>query len=112
MLTNFLKNIFKICLSLHNSTLKSIRSLRGSEGQIQIPNLRNLNNFNNLNLLFVFTKNLLKEYDHNLSINFRFSQFIIFWNRQRITKFYFVNDLFTKNLSKIAFIKFQHFTSR
>jgi hypothetical protein len=112
MLANFLKNIFKICLSLHNSTSKFLRSLRGSEGQIQIPNLKSLNNYDCLNLLFVFTENLINDDDLNLSIHFRFWQFIFFMSWLIITKIYFANDLFTKNLSKITFIKFQHFTSR
>jgi hypothetical protein len=107
MLANVKKNIFKICLCLHNFTSKSLRSLPGFEELFQTPNLKSRNNFDNLNLFFVFIKNLLKDYDQNLSIHFRFSQFIIFWNTQKITKIYFA-----KNLSKIIFIKFQHLASR
>ena len=107
MLANFLKNIFKICLNLHNFTSKSLRSLLSTKGLFQTPNLKSLNNFDNLNLLFVLIKNLLKESDLNLSIHFNFFQYIIFWSRQRIT---IIN--LSKNLSKITFIKLQHFTSR
>ncbi len=92
---------------MHNFTSRSLRSLRGSKGLFQTQNLKSLNNCDNLNLLFVLIKNLLKEYDLNLSIHFRFFQFIIFWNRQRITKNYFA-----KNLFRFIFIKFQHVTSR